>query len=49
VSLADAVREVDEHPPPPVTLTDHPQSMRALGELLDQRDQQQGEAADPAA
>ena len=48
MSLADAVREVDEHPPPPLTPADHPQSMRALGELLDQRDQQQ-EAADPAA
>ena len=49
MSLADAVREVDEHPPPPLTLTGHSQSLKGLGELLDQRDRQQGEQAEPAA
>lgn len=47
MSLADAIREVDENPPPPLNLTDHPQALRSLGEFLDQREA--GEQAIPAA
>jgi hypothetical protein len=48
-SLDEARSELERNPPPPVTLTDHPMAMRWLGERLDERDKQQGEAADPAA
>ena len=48
MSLADAIREVAENPPPALNLTDHPVALRALGELLDEREQQ-GERAEPAA
>lgn len=48
MSLADAIAEVAENPPPPLNLTDHPVALRALGELLDEREHQR-EAADPAA
>ena len=48
MSLADAIREVAENPPPPLTITDHPVALRALGELLDEREHR-GEAAEPAA
>ena len=47
MSLADAVREVAENPPPPLNLTDHPVALRSLGELLDEREQPKGAA--PAA
>ena len=49
-SLEAARRELAKNPPPPLSPETHPQSFRALGELLDQReDQHRGEAAEPAA
>ena len=48
MSLAGAIREVAENPPPPLNLTDHPVALRSLGEFLDEREQQ-GAAAKPAA
>ena len=48
-SLADAVREVAENPPPPLDPVTHPQSFAFIGECLDKRDEEAGEAADPAA
>lgn len=35
MSLADAIREVAEKPPPPLTIADHPVALHALGECLD--------------
>ena len=52
MSLADAIREVAQNPPPPLTITDHPVALRALGELLDEREQRESGhrgAAAPAA
>jgi hypothetical protein len=48
MSLADAIREVAENPPPALNLRDHEPALRGLGELLDELDRQR-EADQPAA
>jgi hypothetical protein len=48
MSLADAIRELDENPPPPMSITTHPQSYALLSEGYARRDAEQ-EAAEPAA
>jgi hypothetical protein len=54
MSLADAIRDLDKNPPPPLSIERHPVALRALGEGLDwieeqRQKQHQGEAASPAA
>lgn len=46
--LAAAIERVKADAPKALNLTDHPVALRALGELLDEREHQ-GEAAEPAA
>lgn len=48
-SLQDAIREVDENPPPELTPEQHPMSFQFLGECLDRRDEEAGEAEHSAA
>jgi hypothetical protein len=49
MSLADAIREVAGNPPPEMTPEQHPMSFQFLGECLERRDEEAGEAATPAA
>ena len=49
MSLADAIREVAGNPPPEMTPEQHPMSFQFLGECLERRDEEAGEAEHSAA